>query len=138
MLSSSYPCRVTGELHLFMEFLQVLPKPCPGSPLKWSWDTALLLLLPSEGFMGATEGDSAAQAGQCEDTGIPGTPHRAGSTSCARCFYPNEVASLSATGNSHIAEPRPPALVWALDMDGTRASGLGGWKGGAGGGRVRL
>lgn len=59
MLSSSYPCRVTGELHLFMEFLQVLPKTCPGAPLKWSWDTALLLLLPSEGFTGAAEGDSA-------------------------------------------------------------------------------
>lgn len=39
--------------------------------------------------------------------------------------------SLSATGSSHIAELLTPALVWAPGMDGTGASGLGGW------GRVR-
>lgn len=37
--------------------------------------------------------------------------------------------SLSATGNSHRAELLTPALVWALGMDGTGASGLGGWWG---------
>lgn len=125
------------RVHLFTEFLQVLPETCPGSLLKRSWDTASPPPLPSEGFTGATEGDlpGAAQPGPCADPGIPRTPHQAVSTSCVRCFYPNEVVSLSATGSSHIAEPLTPAPVWALGMDGIGDTELGGW-GAPGGSRA--